>query len=56
MQDDPSNFAPVCIFRRRVEQADVSNQTLFVVSREDRRTRGLVGDIRIKERWAHAIL
>jgi len=54
VQNNLGDLAPVRIFCRRVEQPDVGEQPLFVVPSQDRRSGRLVGDIRVKQRFAHA--
>lgn len=54
VQDDPGHVAPVRIFSRRVEQADVGEQPLLVISSQDRSIRSDVGDIGIEQRLSMA--
>lgn len=50
VQNDLGNLSPVGIFGGRVEQANVGEQTLLIISGKHRRSRRLVGDIWI-EKW-----
>ena len=53
MKDDPGHLAPVRIFSRRVEQANVGEQPLLVIAGQDRGIRRNVGDIGIEEWFKH---
>lgn len=54
MQDDLGHLAPIRVFSRSVEQADVGEQALFIIARQDWHVRRNVGDIRIEEWSKHS--
>ena len=55
VQNDPGDLAPVRIFRRSVQQTDIGEQSLLVITGQDRGIRRHVGDIGIEQRLKHGI-
>jgi hypothetical protein len=48
VEHDPRDLGPVGAVLFGVEQAEISDEMLFVIARQGRRARRFIGDIRVK--------
>jgi hypothetical protein len=53
VEDNTSYFTPLSRIRLRVEETEIGDQVLLVVCRERVLVRRLIGDIRIRWKFAH---